>query len=306
MHNEVCMEFSHLRHFLAVARILHFGKAAEELGMTQPHLSRSIARLEDELGIALFLRTSRKVQLTAAGEVFKSEAQELIQGQRRATLLARTASVTAKQVIRIGFVSAALYFLLPKMLRELTVMHINMRTELTEASTQEQLELLSGGDIDIGLGHPPVERQGRLMNEILFRDRFDALLPVDHSLAQQSSVSFAQLASCPFVLFPEEQGPVLFAAIRDQCRLAGYSLMTSQTATRLHSQCSLVAAGLGVGLAPVQSCSLHVEGTVRVPIKPYPEALQLPLAVFWDSGRRSALNESCLQILKQISLNHLG
>ncbi len=297
------MEFSQLRHFLAVARTLHFGKAAEELGMTQPHLSRAIARLESELGIELFLRTSRKVQLTEAGKVFETEARELIQGQKRAALLARKASVKGKQVIRIGFVSAALYLLLPRMLRELTATHAYVRTELREASTQEQLDLLAGGDIDIGLGHPPVDLPGRIMNEVLIRDHFEALLPVDHVLAQQPSVSFSQLAAHPFVLFPEEQGPVLYATIRDQCRLAGHSLVTSQTATRSHSQCSLIAAGMGVGLAPIQSRSLHVEGTVRVPVSPYPATLQLPLAVFWDGGRRSSLNELCLQMLRQISRN---
>lgn len=295
------MDFIQLHHFLAVARTLHFGKAAEELGMTQPHLSRAIARLETELGIALFLRTSRRVQLTAAGEVFQSEARELIMGQKRAELLARIASVQEKEVLRIGFVSAALYRLLPCMLRELASTHNCVQTELRELSTREQLDLLACGEIDIGLGHPPVDRAGRIMNEVLFLDRFEALLPTDHPLANQTSVSFSELASYPFVLFPEEQGPVLFAAIRDQCRIAGYSLCISQTASRLHSQCSLVAAGLGVGLAPLQSRSLHVEGTVRVPIRPYPSTLQLPLAVFWDSVRRSDLNENCLRMLRKIS-----
>ncbi|NDL66034.1 LysR substrate-binding domain-containing protein [Acerihabitans arboris] len=295
------MAFSQFRHFLAIARTLHFGKAAEELGMTQPHLSRAIARLEAELGISLFLRTSRKVQLTAAGEVFQSEALELVQGQQRAMLLTRAASVQGKQVIRIGFVSAALYHLLPAMLRELRVTHAGVRTELREASTQEQLNLLAGGDIDIGLGHPPVERSYRIVNEVLLSDHFDALLPADHDLAHESSVSFSQLAVHPFVLFPEEQGPVLYSAIRDQCRLAGYPLVTSQTATRLHSQCSLIAAGLGIGLAPVQSRSLQVEGTVRVPINPYPTTLQLPLAVFRDGRRRSNLHEDCLLILRRLS-----
>ncbi|MCL2900326.1 LysR substrate-binding domain-containing protein [Brenneria tiliae] len=298
------MEFSQLRHFLAVARTLHFGRAAEELGMTQPHLSRAIARLEAELGILLFLRTSRKVQLTAAGEVFQSEALELVRGQQRAMLLARAASTQGNQVLRIGFVSAALYHLLPAMLRELRAMQPGVRTELREASTQEQLNLLAGGDIDIGLGHPPVECSGRIVNEVLLSDHFDALLPADHDLAHWSSVSFTQLAAYPFVLFPEEQGPVLYAAIRDQCRLAGHPLVTSQTATRLHSQCSLIAAGLGVGLAPVQSRSLQVEGAVRVPIKPYPATLQLPLAVFRDERRHSSLHENCLRILRRLSRSH--
>ncbi|OSN02568.1 hypothetical protein AU490_01200 [Lonsdalea populi] len=301
MYAEVSMEFSQLRHFLAVARTLHFGKAAEELGMAQPHLSRVIARLEAELGTSLFLRTSRKVQLTNAGEVFRLEALELVRGEQRAKGLARAASAQGKHILRIGFVSAALYYLLPAMLRELRATHADVNTELIEASTQEQLILLSGGDIDIGLGHPPVEQPDRIVNELLFRDHFDALLPSEHDLASKPFVSFSQLAANPFVLFPEKQGPVLFAAIRDLCRLAGHPMNTAQTATRLHSQCSLIAAGLGVGLAPVQSRSLQVEGTTRVAIKPYPTTLQLPLAVFRDGRRRSSLHEECLSILRRLS-----
>lgn len=295
------MEFSQLRQFLAVAQALHFGRAAEQLDMTQPHLSRAIAKLEAEIGVQLFLRTSRRVRLTAAGEVFYVEALELVQGQQRAALLTRAAASGDSKVLRIGFVSAALYHLLPALLRELRATDVGVRTELREISTQEQVDLLAGGEIDLGLGHPPIEPHGRIVCEALSSDRFDALLPADHHLASQASVMFAEIAAHPFVLFPETQGPALYASIRDQCRLAGYPLIVAQTASRLHSQCSLIAAGLGVGLAPIQSRSLQVQGTVRVPIKPYPASLQLPLAVFRDARRHSSFHEACLRMLRRLA-----
>lgn len=298
------MEFSQLRQFLALAQTLHFGRAAEQLEMTQPHLSRAVAKLEAELGVQLFLRTSRRVRLTAAGEVFQAEALELVQGQQRAALLARAAS-TESQVLRIGFVSAALYRLLPALLRELRTTAVGVRTELREMSTQEQVAFLTGGHIDLGLGHPPVEPGSRIVSEALVSDRFDALLPADHRLASQASVTFAQLAFHPFVLFPETQGPALYAAIRDQCRLAGQPLIVAETASRLHSQCSLIAAGLGVGLAPIQSRSLQVQGTVRLPIKPYPATLQLPLAVYWDERRHSPVRDECIRRLRLMA-NSVG
>jgi DNA-binding transcriptional LysR family regulator len=295
------MEFSQIRHFLAVAQALHFGRAAEQLHMTQPHLSRAIAKLEAELGVQLFLRTSRKVRLTAAGQVLRAEALELVQGQQRAALLTQAAAAGDNHVLRIGFVSAALYHLLPALLREWRVTDGGARPELREMSTQEQVDCLASGEIDLGLGHPPIEPHGRIVSETLGSDRFDALLPTDHHLASQTSVTFAELASCPFVLFPETQGPVLYASIRDQCRLAGHSLLVAQTASRLHSQCSLIAAGLGVGLAPIQSRSLQVQGTVRVPIRPYPASLRLPLAVFRDARRHCSVHEACLQRLRRLA-----
>lgn len=295
------MEFSQIRHFLAVAQTLHFGRAAEQLDMTQPHLSRAIAKLETELGVRLFLRTSRKVRLTVAGEVFHAEALELVQGQQRAGVLARAAASKGSRVLRIGFVSAALYYLLPALLRELRGMDMGVGTQLREISTQEQVDLLAAGEIDLGLGHPPIQPHGRIVSEVLSSDRFDALLPADHRLASQTSVTFAQLAAHPFVLFTETQGPVLYATIRDQCRLVGHPMIVAQTASRLHSQCALIAAGLGVGLAPIQSRSLRVEGTVRLSIKPYPASLQLPLAVFRDRRRHSSLHEACLRLLRRLA-----
>lgn len=295
------MEFTQLRHFLAVAEALHFGRAAEQLGIAQPQLSRAVARLEAELGARLLVRTSRRVQLTAAGEAFRAEAIALMQGRERAASLARAAAAQERQVLRIGFVSAALYHLLPAWLRELRAARPGLQTELTELSTEEQLDRLARGELDVGLGHPPIPERGRIASELLLEDRFDAMLPADHALARKRSVSFAQLAAHPFVLFPEAQGPALHAAIRDQCRIAGHPLVVAQTANRLHSQCSLIAAGLGVGLAPMQSRGLRVEGTVRVPIRPYPEALQLPLAVLRDARRSPETVEDGLRRLRRLA-----
>lgn len=292
------MEFGQLRQFLAVAETLHFGQAAERLGMAQPHLSRAIRKLETEVGARLFLRTSRKVQLTHAGEVLREEALDLIHGEQRAAALTRQATQENAAALRIAFVSAALYHLLPGMLRQLRAIRPGARIELREASTEEQMELLSRGDIDLGLGHLPVVTRGRIIREVLVKDRFDALLPADHRMAGQPVITFGQLSANPFVLFPEEQGPALYAAIRDQCRLVGRSLQVAETASRLHSQCALVAAGLGVGIAPTQSQSLSVAGTVRVPIKPYPPTLELALALFRDGRRSSPLLDECVSLLR--------
>lgn len=299
------MELQQLRQFLAVAETLHFGNAAERLGIAQPHLSRAITKLEAELGARLFLRTSRKVQLTTAGEVLRDEAVELLLVAQRAAAITKQTALADAAVLRIAFVSAALYSLLPMMVRKLRVVKPELKIELQEASTEQQIKLLACGDIDFGFGHPPLAKtQSRIVSEILLHDGFDALLPVDHPLAVKTSVTFKQLAAQPFVLFPESQGPTLFAAIRDQCRLAGELLNVVQTATRLHSQCALIAAGLGIGLAPVQSRSLSVEGTVRRPIRPYPETLQLSLALLRDARRRSSLLEDCAEVLRSLAKMH--
>ncbi|MGK6315315.1 LysR family transcriptional regulator [Neorhizobium sp. DT-125] len=292
------MDFNQIRYFLVLADALHFGRASKAVGMAQPHFSRAIARLEEELDVRLFARTSRRVELTAAGAAFREEARAILAAEERARQFARHAARNAGNRLRIAFVSAALYHVLPAAIRSLREADPAIGFDLREATTNEQAELIAAGRIDLGLGHPPVEEQPRLSAETLSRDRFDAVLPADHPLARQPDVDFAGLAREPMVLFPEEQGPALYAAIRDQCRLAGHPLQVAATASRLHSQLSLVSAGLGIGLAPVQSRSIDISGTVRRRIEPYPASLTLSLAALYDPRNRSPALHQALEVLK--------
>ncbi|KAA6121357.1 hypothetical protein F1599_16015 [Cupriavidus cauae] len=164
-----------------------------------------------------------------------------------------------------------------------------VRTDRVRAAgghPNEQLALIAAGEIDLGIGHPPFDTHARLASVLLANDRFDAVLPADHRLAGRAAIRVEELATEPLVLFPEAQGPALYAAIRDRCRVAGRSIQVAATAPRLHGQLSLVAAGLGIGLARTQSRSLEVAGTVRVPLKPYPAAMVLPLAALYDPRSR--------------------
>jgi len=295
------MDFNQIRYFLALAETLHFGRASRAVGMAQPHLSRAIARLEDELDVRLFERTSRRVVLTAAGLAFREEALAIVNAEERARQFARQAARKAGNRLRIAFVSAALYHILPAAIRQLRQVNPQADFDLHEATTNEQVEMISAGRIDLGLGHPPVETQPRLSVEILSKDRFDAVLPEDHPLSAERQIGFVQLAKEPMILFPEEQGLSLYAAIRDQCRLAGHSLTVAATAGRLHSQLSFVAAGLGIGLAPVQSRSIDIAGIVRRRIEPYPASLTLSLAALYDPRNRSPALRDALNILKDVA-----
>lgn len=300
------MEFQQLKLFVAVADALHFGRAAQQVGMAQPHLSRAIARLEQEIGVRLFDRTSRRVALTAAGERLREEAIDLLQGERRAREATRAAGQQRRRRLRIAYVSAALYRALPAALRSLSTAPEPVEFVLQEATTNEQLALIAAGEIDLGIGHPPFDTHARLASVLLANDRFDAVLPADHRLAGRTAIRVEELATEPLVLFPEAQGPALYAAIRDRCRVAGRPMQVAATAPRLHGQLSLVAAGLGIGLAPTQSRSLAVAGTVRVPLKPYPAALVLPLAALYDPRSRHPALPLALAALRRAVTTRTG
>lgn len=251
------MELRHLRHFLAVADELHMGRAAERLGMAQPPLSQSIARLEKELGVRLFDRANRRLALTRAGLSFLDDARSSIRHADAAFALARAAEQGAAGEIRIGFVSAALYDHLPRRLARLRQALPGIRPRLVELSTNEQLEALAEGEIDIGFAHPPFGTADRL-NVIEFAPEGSIAVMPDDGTA--GDVTLAQVAARGLILFPAAQGPVLHARIMDAFMNAGVQVGIIQEATRALTMLSLVAAGLGAALLPRSIRRIGFEG----------------------------------------------
>ncbi|WP_337739651.1 LysR family transcriptional regulator [Agrobacterium vitis] len=293
------MEFAQLRHFVQLAEVLHFGQCAQKLGIAQPHLSRSISKLESEIGVRLFDRTSRQVSLTDSGRAFFVEAREILKSEQRAVQQARLATAKERHLIRLGFVSAASYMLMPKAIRLSTTID-NTHFELREATTNEQVQLLDNGHLDLGLGHPPIAPNSRIKSEVFLVDTFDAIVPEDHHLAIHGQAEFGQLAREPFIMFPETQGPILYSKIRELCRAAGHEFTVVHEASRLQTQLSLVAAGLGISLAQSQSSAIQVAGTKRLRIEPYPGELRIQLAAFWDARRRNTPLNKLLNRLRAI------
>ena len=267
------VELHHLRHFAAVAEELHFGRAADRLGMTQPPLSQSIKRLEAALGVTLFERSRRKVALTAAGRVFQAEAVRTLAQADAAIRLTRRAASEEIAQLRIGFVSAALYRLLPDVLRRFRDRYPDVEIRLEERSTDAQLAGLRDGSLDIGFVHPPLRDADDLTIETVSRDRLIAAIPAAHELASAATIELAAFADSDFVLFPARQGPVLQRRIVQACRRAGFLPRIVQEAQRMHTILSLVAAGLGVSLVPEGARSLRLDGVSFVPVAGLPDDL---------------------------------
>lgn len=233
------------------------GRAAQRLGMAQPPLSQSIARLEKELGVRLFERANRRLTLTRAGAVFIDEARASIRHADSALALAKAAGDGQAGVIKIGFVSAALFGRLPHLLRRLREVYPEIHPKLVELSTNEQLAALTNGTIDIGFAHPPLGTGERLeVMEFPAEDSI-AVLPEDGS---REDVTLAEVAERGLILFPADQGPVLHARIMDSFTGAGLDVRVVQEATRALTMLSLVSAGLGAALLPHSAQRLAFQG----------------------------------------------
>ncbi|WP_175220515.1 MULTISPECIES: LysR substrate-binding domain-containing protein [Burkholderia] len=277
------MELRHLRHFLAVAEELHMGRAAQRLGMAQPPLSQSIARLEKELGIRLFARAHRRLTLTVAGAAFREEAQASVHHADRATAIAQSVESGEAGVVRIGFDSAALYEHLPRRLLAMRTRFPAIQPELRELSTNDQLSALASGRIDIGFAHPPFNFAGPLRVHPFTPENSIAALFDD---GQHGDTTLRDIADRGLILFPASQGPVLHAQLLDTFTKAGMDVRIVAEANRALSLLSLVSAGLGATLLPTSTQRLQFAGVryARVLDASLPT---WPLAMFMSQGPAS-------------------
>lgn len=247
------MELYQLRSFMAVAEELHVSRAAARMHLAQPTLSRQIAALERSVGVSLFRRTQRRLQLTSAGEVFLTSAREIIRTADSATEQARRAARGEVGVLRLGFVQSAVYAAVPRLVGQFRAAYPQVRLEVRPMTTLQQVAALQAGELDAGLLRPqqpaagPVERAG-LRTRVLSHDSVRAVLPAAHPLADRHRVPLAALADEPFVLYPREPGSTGHDMIIEHCRQAGYQPTIIQEANDAQTIVALVAAGLGVSL----------------------------------------------------------
>lgn len=292
------IELRHLRYFIAVAEELHFGRAAERLHIAQPPLSQQIRQLENELGFQLFYRTKRSVQLTEAGQVFLAESRKLFKQLDQAIEAGRQVSRGERGLLVIGFVSSAAYNMLPIILRSFRTQVPEVRLELHEMATNEQLQWLQEGRIDIGFLRPPVEDKTLSLLTIL-QEPMVVALPETHPLADQSHLALSSLANEGFILFPRPQAPRAYDQIISLCQQAGFSPNIVQEAMQMQTIVSLVAGGIGIAIVPVSLQNLQRTGVVYKPLKEMTPCLEV--AVAWRNNDTSATVQHFLQVVKTIA-----
>lgn len=291
------IELRHLRYFIAVAEELHFGRAAERLHMAQPPLSQQIRQLEDQLGFQLFYRTKRSVQLTEAGQVFLQSSLKLLQQLEQAIETGRQVSRGEKGQLVIGFVSSAAYNVLPVILRSFRSQVPAVRLELHELPTNEQLEWLREGKIDVGLLRPPIEDKSLNLMTIV-REPMVVALPESHAFVPQNQIALSSLANEDFILFPRPLSPRAYDQIISLCQQAGFSPNVVQEAMQMQTIVSLVAGGIGVAIVPVSLQNMQRTGVVYRPLEePAPCA---EIALVWRHNDLSPCVQQFLDIVQSV------
>ncbi len=275
------MELHHLRHFVAVAEELHFGRAARRLNMAQPPLSQSIKRLEVSIGVRLFERTKRQVTLTPAGAVFLIESRQALQQVDRAARLARRAAAGEIGRLSVGFVSRALFCGLPRAVRLFREEWPDVEVQLDEMATIDQVRALRDGSIDLGFLYVPFEGTDEFALQTVERSEFVAVVPSGSALARRKKIRLNELARQPFVVTPHVASPDLQSKLISACREAGFVPNVAQESRQENTMLSLVAGGVGVALMPATARSTQIEGVTFLTVTDLPDYLYSDLAVVW-------------------------
>ena len=290
------MELRHLRYFVAVAEERHFGRAADRLARTQPPLSQQIKQLEEHLGTQLLERTTRKVELTPAGELLLERGRRILEELQTLESDVAQVGLGVQGILRVGFTGSATYRLMPQVVREakerLPGLQLKVRGEML---TPQLVAGLEEHSLDVAVLRPPVNSD-RLELRTLEHDELIAALPDDSPLASEERLTLEQLAGEKFISYPLNSA--VHRVFMEACRKAGFAPTVVQEARETSTLLSFVAAGTGVALIPAASRTFSLGGTVFRPLANAPAA---ELAMAWRIGDQRPLLARFTGLLQEIT-----
>ncbi|SHH90808.1 LysR family transcriptional regulator [Marivita hallyeonensis] len=261
-----------VRYFVAVAEELHFRRAADRLGIAQPALSRAIQTLETELGVALFVRSNRNVQITPAGQVFLERSNEILNLMHRATEDVRNAHNGRVGTLRIGYTDFAIAGPLPTLLKDFQERQRQITLKPQHGVTLMQLNRLAEGQLDIGFVTGPVNKNGYEEHPVQ-TEAFVCVCADSHRLAVRQSIQLAELANEDFVHGSSTDWQHFYDFLIPLCRRAGFTPRIVQEAFNTAGIFGLVSCGMGVTVLTEKVCCGLPPGLVIIPIEDVTERL---------------------------------
>lgn len=303
------MELRHLRYFIAVAEEGHITRAAERLGMQQPPLSQQIRALEQELGVQLFRRKPRGVELTDAGRALLSDARAILAHIDHAFASTRRTARGEQGRIAVGFTSSAPFHpFVPRVIRAFREAFPLVSLTLEESGTTELIGDLRGERVDAAFIRTPVADPAGLVVDRLLEEAMVVALPTQHALARAgrsdgAGVNLKRLAGETFIVYRRHTGPGLYDSIIAACHAAGFSPLVGQEAPRIVATLNLVAAGLGLSIVPASLQRMHLDGVTfrRLTGAAQPKA---PLHLASRRGDTSSVVRQFLALVRQTAKTH--
>jgi DNA-binding transcriptional LysR family regulator len=283
-----------LQYFVAVAEELHFGRAAERLHIAQPSLSHQIRRLEQQLGVTLLNRTSRRVELTPAGRVLLTEGRRLLTQSQRTIRLVRVAS---SDHLMIGFYGSAANELLPSILRAFNERHPSVEVSVRDLLLGRIDDIL-GGSVDVAFTRLLPGQTG-VEVEVIAREPRLVALPATHSLAGRDSITFDDLRDESFITNPaiEAPGPPT-RWLAEQAR-HGLPGRVAAEAASIQEILTMVASGRGVSLVPASVVAHYLRADVGY--VPVIDADPAVVSLAWQPGSLRPAIKAFIETARQVA-----
>lgn len=238
-----------LRYFVAVAEELHFGRAAEQLGIAQPPLSRQIAQFEKELQAKLFDRSRSRVRLTSAGQLLLERAAIILSDYDDTCLEIKRMGQGASGRLRIGFVGSATHGPFPTLIKSFRAHFPKINLALRSMNVAEMHRSIIRRDIDIAISRPLIDNE-EIQNHLLIDERLILALPDTLRVQYGKQIALNEIADETFVLFPETPRPSFADHILAVCADAGFEPKSRVFTMDYQTAISLVAVGVGVCIVP--------------------------------------------------------
>jgi LysR family transcriptional activator of glutamate synthase operon len=245
------VELRQLQYFVRVAKLQHVTRAAEELHVAQSAVSRQIHRLEEELGIRLFMQKGRNVQLTPVGQFFLRRAESILADLDRAVMEIHEFLDPEAGEIRLGFPHSLGFHLVPRVVAAFRKLHPNVKFRFRQGMYPSLIKDVTDSEVDLAFISPYPDKSDQVTGEVVLTEELFAILPEDHPLAMEVSIDLAQLKDETFVMF--SPGYSLRPLVLDACRDAGFAPNVGFEGEETDTIRGLVAAGMGVSLLPAMA-----------------------------------------------------
>jgi DNA-binding transcriptional LysR family regulator len=294
------VELRHVRYFLAVAEYRNFRRAAEQLHIAQPPLSRQIRQLEEDLGVTLFLRTKRRVELTKAGEAFLEEARKLIAQAGHAAQAARHAQKGESGIVRVG-VASGLGATVSRVVFAHRVEWPDVEVECKDVFSTLQNEALNSGEIDVGFMRPPIDSL-HLDSCRLFEEEFVAVLPKSHRLAKRRFLKLKDVADEPLIIFDRNFSTGLYDKVLGLYSRQGLTPHLTLTHVEAHEEAGaiMIASGKGIFVGAGATVNRSVAGLELASIPLNEPEGKIDVCAVWRKGEDSAVIVSFLETMRRV------
>jgi DNA-binding transcriptional LysR family regulator len=294
------VELRHVRYFIAVAEHLNFRKAAEQLHIAQPPLSRQIRQLEEDLGVTLLVRDKRSVQLTKAGHTFLDQARKLVVQAGHATEAARHAQKGESGIVRIGLASG-LGGPVSKAVFEHRRRVPAIEIECKDIFSNFQNEALQKGEIDVGFLRPPVD-QMNLECELLFEEEFVVVVPKTHRLARRKFVRLKDVADETLIIFDRKFSSGLYDKILGLYSKQGLTPHLTASHVEAHEEAGsiMIACGKGIFLGAGATVNRFVSGLELASVRLNEPEAKIEVYVSWRQGEESPVVHGFLDSVRRV------